>query len=133
MSALAALIIGWIIFIKRNGLLSIEKLYTTTCIFNNSSDVESFLWVIIIIFFTSNPLCNHSHRNCAFIKLINPQHEKVLWKKKNKKQIVTVGLLKNNMYSNNLLKKTKLILNVIEKKNNEWFTAGHFNIKKINL
>lgn len=51
MSALAALIIGWIIFIKRNGLLSIEKLYTTTCIFNNSSDVESFLWVIIIIFF----------------------------------------------------------------------------------
>lgn len=36
--------------------------------------------------------------------------------KKTKKQIVTVGLLKNNMYSNNLLKKTKLILNVIEKK-----------------
>lgn len=69
-------------------------------------------------FFTSNPLCNHSHRNCVFIKLINPQHEKVLWKK-NKKQIVTVGLLKNNMYSNNLLKKTKLILDVIEKKMND--------------
>lgn len=45
--------------------------------------------------------------------------KKFFGKKKTKKQIVTVGLLKNNMYSNNLLKKTKLILNVIEKKNNE--------------
>lgn len=62
---------------------------------------------LLLFFFTSNPLCNHSHRNCAFIKLINPQPEKVLWKKKTKKQIVTVGLLKNNMYSNNLLKKNK--------------------------